>query len=768
MTRLFTIFSKNTIIWIKGKGVNRNLVSLGCRFFPGFTAINLQTLHRELGKPMLNHFAYRTTGLFVKAISELSKANIQLHGTENIPDGSIIFVINHFTRLETFLMPYQIFKLTGTPVWSLASYELFQGAFGAYLDKVGAVSTKSPERDRLIVKTLLTGEANWIIFPEGRMVKNKKIIEKGQFMISYAGGKHPPHTGAATLALRTEFYRQRLKRLISESPAEAQHLLELYEIESVEPVLERSTYIVPINLTYFPIRARENLLSGLAKSLVEDISERVIEELMTEGTMLLSGVDLDIRFGKAIEVFECLECSPVERDIASHRRIHFDDRLPSHRRMRKEAFKLMQRYMSAIYGMTTINHDHLFASTLRATPFRKISECDLRRRVFLAAVAIQKKKGVSLHKSLQSDQVHLLTDDRFRRVKDFLAVATEKGILKRDGKDLIKDRSKFSSPYDFHRARIDNPVEVMANAVEPLSVLQRIIRCIAWLPRFWLKRKVAATLIHQAHDEFVRDYQKYLIEGESKPQDVGQPYLIRGNSREVGVVLVHGYMATPLEVKELARFLGRKGLWVYAPRVKGHGTSPEDLAETSYQQWIDSVDGGYAVIRNICRRIVIGGFSNGAGLALDLVARMQNVAGVFAICPPMHLQDISTKLVPAVDVWNRLMEKVRLNDAKMEFVENSPENPHINYLRNPISGVRELERLMGAVEPKLSEIQVPSLVIQAQGDPVVNPKGSVRVFERLASEDKSYVLFSFNRHGIVRGEGADRVHRAVWEFIDHL
>jgi esterase/lipase len=51
---------------------------------------------------------------------------------------------------------------------------------------------------------------------------------------------------------------------------------------------------------------------------------------------------------------------------------------------------------------------------------------------------------------------------------------------------------------------------------------------------------------------------------------------------------------------------------------------------------------------------------------------------------------------------------------------------------------------------------------------VVNPKGSVRVFQRLGSEDKTYVLFSFDRHGIVRGQGAERVHRAVWEFIERV
>ena len=189
----------------------------------------------------MNRFAYRTTGFAIKAISNLSKANISLHGQENIPEGSVIFVINHFTRLETVLMPYQIFTLTKVPVWSLADYGLFTGALGGYLDKVGAVSTKDPDRDRLIVKTLLTGEANWIIFPEGRMVKNKKIIEKGQFMVSWAGGKHPPHTGAATLAIRTEFYRKRLRRLAEEKPDEAEYLMALFQIETLDPVLSRYT-----------------------------------------------------------------------------------------------------------------------------------------------------------------------------------------------------------------------------------------------------------------------------------------------------------------------------------------------------------------------------------------------------------------------------------------------------------------------------------------------------------------------------------------------
>ena len=716
----------------------------------------------------MNPFAYRTTSLAIKMIESLSRARVTLHGEENIPTGSIIFVINHFTRIETLLMPYHIFALTKVPVWSLATYEIFKGSLATLLDQVGAVSTKNPDRDRLIVKSLLTGEASWIIFPEGRMVKNKKIIEKGRYMISYAGGKHPPHTGAATLALRTEFYRQRLKKLIVTDPEEARHLLDLFQIESIEPVLEGCTYIVPVNLTYYPIRARENILSNLAVRLVEDIPERAMEEIMTEGSMLISGVDIDIRFGAPIEIKPCLECTPIHRDISATDRIQFDDPLPSLRAMRKEALNLMERYMSAIYGMTTVNHDHLFASVLRMMPSSAIDTHDLRRRVYLAATYLQNEPGHYLHSSLNDDQIHLLTDDRDGKFQDFINIALEKGILTQNGNKLIKDSTKFSSPYDFHRARIDNPVEVMANAVEPLTQLQRFIRRLSWMPKFWLKRKIAGDFLKKANLEYEQDYKTYYIEGESKEKDVGAPYLIKGRNKKVGVLLIHGYMAAPLEVKELAKFIGRKGATVYAPRVKGHGTAPEDLAIRSYQEWLESVESGYVIMQNLCDKIVVGGFSNGAGLALDLAARIDGLAGIFAVNTPLKLQYISTKLVPAVDAWNRLMSRIRIEDARKEFVENHPENPHINYLRNPISGVRELERLMDAVEPKLPDIQIPALVIQASQDPVVSPKGSEIIYDRLGSRDKSYVLFNMDRHGILLGDGADKVHRVIWDFIAHL
>jgi esterase/lipase len=481
--------------------------------------------------------------------------------------------------------------------------------------------------------------------------------------------------------------------------------------------------------------------------------------------MLLSGVDIDVRFGEPIEIFECLQCSPINMDISARRRINFDDPIASRTRMRIEALKLMQRYMSAIYNLTTVNHDHLFASMLRTMRSKKIDELDLRRRVFLAATQIPQKTDFCRHRSLQEDQVHLLTDDRYHKVKDFMAVALDKGIITQKDNTLVKDPSKFSSPYDFHRARIDNPIEVMANAVEPLTDLQRTVNRLASQPGFWIKRKVANYLKDQAVIEFKKDYEEFKVEGETKPMSVGMPFLIKGRSRDLGIVLSHGYMAAPLEVRQLAEYLGRLGFWVYVPRLKGHGTSPEDLATRSYLDWRNSVDHGYAIISNICKRVVAGGFSTGAGLALDLAVRVKAVAGVFAVSAPLRLKDFSSRFAPAVDMWNRLMERARQVGAKKEFVENKPENPHINYSRNPISGVVELDRLMDDLEPRLADLNVPALVVQSRGDPVVDPKGSRKIFELIGTSEKEYLLFNFDRHGILLGEDAQKVHRSIGEFI---
>ena len=716
----------------------------------------------------MKRYAYLATGRMIALMESFSRIRVIIHGQEHIPAGSIIFVVNHFTRIETLLLPYHIHKLTGVPVWSLADHSFFEGPFSGFLNRVGAVSTRHPDRDKLIVKTLLTGEANWIIFPEGHMVKDKGYAGKPRLFWPKSGRRRPPHTGAASLALRTEFFRQRLLRLLGEAPDEVERLRRHFELEAVEPVTGIKTWIVPVNMTYYPLRARENVLSNLADRFADKLTDRLREELLTEGTMFFSGVDIDVRFGQPLDVREFLASSHVEEQMFYPGRLNFDDQLPSPQVMRHVATKLMRRYMADIYDMTTVNHDHLFASLLRALPSRSIAEEDFRRRVFLLASLDLQKMGISCHHSLETGQTALLSDDRFHKYRDFRLLAEETGVVRVENGMLVKDPTKFSSAFDFHRVRIDNPIGVIANEMLPLTTLQHEVHKIAWLPKVLIRRQVVDSLARYALKEFETDYRSFFRPGETKDREVGSPVLLRGKSRELGIVLVHGFLAAPREMAELAAYLNSRGLWVYMVRLKGHGTSADDLATRSGKDWIESVDVGYSIMSSICRRVVMGGFSFGAGLVLDCVSRIGGAAGVFAVCPPLRLQDISSRLAPAVNAWNGLMDLINCHVGKKEFVELTMERPLINYSRLPIVGVMELERFMKGLEQRLAGIQLPALVVQASGDPVVSPSGSKLLFKMLGSKQKEYKPFDINRHGILAGDGSEFVHKAIFDFIERL
>ena len=717
-------------------------------------------------------FAYKTARYAIKAFSDLTRANIRIYGEKEIPRGSVLFAVNHFTRMETFFIPYYIHRLTGQTIWALAADELFAGGLKNLLDHLGAVSTKNPDRDRLMVKSLLTGEASWVIFPEGRMVKTKKVYDstgkqKGRFLIAAPDGAHPPHSGTASLALRTQFYRERYRRMRKTHPEEAARILRMFDIDDPAPVLNHETWIVPVNLTYYPIRARENLFSRMAGRFAGDLSERMIEEIMTEGTMLLAGVDVDMRFGTPIRVAPYLKSKAIQADVASPHPINFDDTLSSVSMMRKTAVKIMERYMSTIYALTTVNHDHLFASILKFFPSKKISRQEFKQRIFLAASLCFECMDFYRHDSLTRNQIHLLTDDRFYKIANFVELAIAKGVIRAENNDFIINPD-FCEISDFHCARLDNPLAVVANEIEPLLKLQENLRQIARDHPLRIKYRIKQALIQKARFDFEKAYHRFAVEGESRPKSVGAPFLVRGKEKDVGVVLIHGYMAAPLEVRALAEYLGNQGFRTYAPRLKGHGTAPEDLAAATYMEWVESVEEAFVIMDEICQKVVVGGFSTGAGLALDLATRVDRLAGVFAISPPFKLQDFSARFVPAVNFWNKLMNKLNVETAKKEFVENQPENPHINYFRNPISGILELDRLMDQIETKLPNIRVPALIIQSLGDPVVNSSGSFKIFKQLGAKDKEYLMVNYERHGIINGKGSERIFRMVGDFLLRL
>lgn len=278
--------------------------------------------------------------------------------------------------------------------------------------------------------------------------------------------------------------------------------------------------------------------------------------------------------------------------------------------------------------------------------------------------------------------------------------------------------------------------------------------------------KAMEMLLAAESDLFMREYKENYAAGESKPKNIGMPFLLRDRESDTGVLLIHGLMAAPEEVRELAQFLHEKGLTVYVPRLSGHGTSSRDLSRRNYHDWLSSVERGHSILKKCCKKIMIAGFSTGAGLALySVIMKPNDFKAVIAVSAPLRFKRFSSKFAEILNSFNRLCNSSGMKSFAMEFMKNDADNPHINYLLCPVSAFVQVKKLMKEVRKSLSDIDIPALVIQAKNDPKVAPQSGPAIFNLLGTDKKHFAWIDYNMHGIVRGKIAGDVFKEVECFL---
>ena len=668
----------------------------------------------------MNFLAYRTTGLAVKILTAFSNARINLHNEKGLPKGGSIFVINHFTRLETLLLPYHISKLLDKPVWSLASSELFGGLMGRYLEQVGAVSVGDPERDKLIIKSLVGEDAAWIVFPEGCMVKNRKVVERGSFMITAEGNKYPPRTGAAALAWRAEILRRRLGALNGSDPAAYADLATVFDLTPDAPVAE-SINIVPVNVSYYPLRFTDTILSRFSTMLEDKLSSRMFEEVVVESSMLLSGVDIDIRFGQALPI------APVAEKF-------FGAKLPdfvNNKKSRRVLKKMTDDSMAAIYGLATVNLDHLLAALLYKSSGRSFSEIDFRRRAYLAATADGRSLAFFRHQGLKNSQVDLLLEKGGGRIVDILGLALEKGFLQILGEvdeEALSPqaRLRFLEPEEdvcsdaFHRVRLDNPFLVMANAIEPLPALQRLLQRLSLTPAWRLRQLTAKRLLQLMDKAYLDDRKPFQEDPELCPLSAGTSYLVKRRT-QVGIVLIHDWLTTPQSLKGLADYLGQHGFLVLVSRLPGHATVAADLENRDYEEWQRAVDEAYAYVGGLCRKVVVCGVGSSVALALSLAARGHEIMALIALFPDFGVARQALAEVPSP----ALSSQVDCS-YKSEIV--------------PAFSRRQVKKMLVQAAKSLPLVETPLLIVQAAAAAKADHQNAYKYLEKLASREKELLL----------------------------
>jgi esterase/lipase/1-acyl-sn-glycerol-3-phosphate acyltransferase len=698
-------------------------------------------------------------------LDRVFRSNLHVDGLDHLSSHPTLFVVNHFTRSETLLLPYVIYKHHHTMVHSLADSGLFQGRMGNTLRDVGAISTREPFRNRRIIKELITGEHNWVIFPEGLMVKNKRIYHKGQLMLDNPERKGPPHTGAAVLALKSELIKRSYVRACKCGDHQRMRFYEdRYNFRGVEQLNLKDTVITPVNISYYPVRPHQNYFISLARLMSGDLSSRAEEELAIESNILLSKTDINIYFSKPIYLGEVVETiQPLLQTV-----LPFVDevkRMDWIVSMYKN--KLTRRFMNEIYTKVSVNMDNIFAACLRAISRPVISERELQCMIYLIAYKLSCLEERRLHPTLGKPLLEMISDHPYAPFEASCELAEKEGCIKRKDGMIEIQKEQMNQPLAFHSVRMRDLMTVFANEIEPLKGLQAWIGKITHLPQDELMRKVSDLVQDQDLEIYKEEYHHYRSEM-SKGIDMGQPYLLTAKKCSLGVVLCHGYLASPAEVLLLAQYLNRHGVSVYAVRLAGHGTSPEHMKDIRVKDWIVSFDRAYAVMRHRCRHLILGGFSAGGVMALLAAAnKPDHVQGVFTINAALKLQDIRSKMAATVTAWNDLLDRFKVSFGKLESVENHSQNPEVNYELNYLNGVKHLESLIKTCRSRLDHVIAPALIIQGDEDPVVKAESADLIANSIRSDALELHMVKCNRHHMLR-EDDEEIFEKVLDFVNRI
>jgi carboxylesterase len=246
------------------------------------------------------------------------------------------------------------------------------------------------------------------------------------------------------------------------------------------------------------------------------------------------------------------------------------------------------------------------------------------------------------------------------------------------------------------------------------------------------------------------------------PHLEGDPFTWQGGP--TGVLLVHGFTATTAEVRPLARCLCEHGYTVAGPLLPGHNSTPEDANRFHWRDWVRCVEIAYRELAARCSRVIVGGESTGALLALYLASEHPEVAAVLSYAPALKLT-----------LRHRDIVGVYLLAPFKPYVTKQHRAPALSsggdhlwrgYPVNPLRGTIELFTIQRAVRPRLSRVQQPLLVIQGRNDPTVHSSAPEMVYREVGSTVKELHWFDRSAHKVILDDEREQVFALTLAFIE--
>lgn len=210
-----------------------------------------------------------------------------------------------------------------------------------------------------------------------------------------------------------------------------------------------------------------------------------------------------------------------------------------------------------------------------------------------------------------------------------------------------------------------------------------------------------------------------------------RPFICRpeNRTRESVALLVHGFTGSPWEMIPLARHLAMNGVTSLAVRLPGHGTTPEDLANRSFEEWVEAVSNGQHFLMNEGQRQIAVGLSTGAMVVIAAHLSRQ-FDGLALLSPYLKVRH---RLAPLAGLLRHF-----ISYQKREI----PDIERLHYYdKRPLEGIHQLNRLIKSIKEHLPAVSVPTLVACSDGDSTIDPESAIELYRLLGSRTKELHRF---------------------------
>ena len=730
--------------------------------------------------------------------------NIKMHGPRDHLSQGDIFMFNHFARFETFIPQYLIALETGVYCRSIASGEFFvqDNTFSRYLRALGGVPNNYERLLPFLAEEVLRG-GKVVVFPEGGMVKDRRVLtdirphpKRPDYSVysRSADTRRAHHTGAALLGLCIDGFKIGLSTLIDRGKTDELNrwadLLERSE-DDLRASLAKPTLMFPANITFHPLRVDQNLLARAADMFTGGLSPKMAEEMIIEGNLMFKKTDMDIRLGDPVnprDQFNWLDRRLLAKRVEQATCI--DDLFKPAKTLEKITERVPQfaitrhikplrdHCMSVMYSNLTINVSHLASRLIMMWLEDGVTEVDIShfdRTLYLAIKNIQQAENVHLHRGMRNPADYVgIFELNCPQIRFFIDSAVQLGLIeRRDQKYCFLPKLQAEATFD--QIRMDNPIMVYANEMAPIHAAWQALE----RARIEVDHLSPTDIAHRRFDDEILAWQwnhtkfqkpKYdAINAQETATADSRPYLLLPNGQKqfaCGVLLVHGFLASPAELRELGEKFAAMGHAVMGVRLAGHGTSPHELQKRKWTDWLASVRRGYEILAPFCDQVIIVGFSTGGALsAIHAADHPEKLRALVLAGTPLKFRNRNLMFVPLLYGANKLMGWMPSAQELLSFRPNESEHPEINYRNIPIGGLHQLRQTVAEMQRRLPDLDCPTLILQGDGDKVVDP-ASATMIRRLATNatDIDVQMLKSDRHGIVN-EDIDGAHDRIIDFV---